>query len=204
MRRAISRTSCPPPCITVVSSFSTSVFVLNPRFAGYRAAVLPPQKKRCKPTNGKCGEGGNGGDMGKIPPKRPNGELWGKRESFEKKRENRTKRVVFILLGPIQIANPTHAAISQLFLRYAPVNYDEAGPRSNGGRGPARLRGHNERRRQGFKKTSLGEQDGATTGDDGKCQKTELSVTLRIQYPIDEPLLRKYAATSAANTVRQA
>ena len=37
--------------------------------------------------------------------------------------------------------------------------------------------------------------------DDGKCQKTELPVTLRIQYPIDEPLLRKYAASSVANTV---
>ena len=39
--------------------------------------------------------------------------------------------------------------------------------------------------------------------DDGKCQKTELLITLKIQYPIDEPLLRKYAASSAANTVHK-
>ena len=36
-----------------------------------------------------------------------------------------------------------------------------------------------------------------------KCQKTELSVTLCIQYPIDKTLLRKYAASSAANTVHK-
>jgi len=45
--------------------------------------------------------------------------------------------------------------------------------------------------------------DGATTGDDRKCQKTQLPVTLRIKYPIDVQKLRKYAATSAANTVRK-
>ena len=46
-------------------------------------------------------------------------------------------------------------------------------------------------------------QGGAMTGDDGKCQKTELSVTLCIQYPVDKTLLRKYAASSAANTVHK-
>ena len=44
---------------------------------------------------------------------------------------------------------------------------------------------------------------GKRNQDDGKCQKTELPVTFRIQYPIDEPLLRKYAAPSAANTVHK-
>jgi len=39
--------------------------------------------------------------------------------------------------------------------------------------------------------------------DDGKCQKTELPVTFRSQYPIDEQLLRKHAASSAANVVHK-
>jgi hypothetical protein len=43
----------------------------------------------------------------------------------------------------------------------------------------------------------------APLGDDGKRQKTELSVTRSIQYPIDEPLLRKHAASSAANIVNK-
>ena len=148
-------------------------------------------------------ERGDGGIWGKIPPKRANRELWGKRESFEKReRVNRTKRAVFILLGrihpPTPHTPPSHNPPSVMHQ----VNYDEPPDHDQ-------MMAEDQHNCAGI--TSAGDgalkrphlKDGATTGDDRKCQKTQLPVTLRIQYPIDEPKLRKYAAPSAASTVRR-
>ena len=60
----------------------------KPPFRGIPVMSYTPTKKKMPVNKRQLWRGGEmGGIWGKIPQKRTNGELWGKRESFEKKRE---------------------------------------------------------------------------------------------------------------------